>query len=134
MHDFVELVCFLSLLQEHMFYTSSKNLLSDRSATPIFTELPREEEPPMLADTPHIRTDLQAIDELDDIRQGIAGLSHIVLAMESADISSKNSLFLIARLLDYFALTMGACAKQLEAGESDGGRLQRETPSRHCRR
>ena len=58
----------------------------------------------MFATAPTIATCLDAIDELDDVRRSLEGLSQIVLALEVADLAEKESLDLVARLLDYFSL------------------------------
>lgn len=70
----------------------------------------------MLAEAPCIRSNLQAIDALDEVGQGIEGLSHIVLALGSADVASASALFVVARLLGYFGRTVEAAVVQLESG------------------
>ena len=54
----------------------------------------------MFATAPTIATCLDAIDELDDVRRSLEGLSQIVLALEVADLAEKESLDLVARSLD----------------------------------
>ena len=46
----------------------------------------------MFATAPTIATCLDAIDELDDVRRSLEGLSQIVLALEVADLAEKESL------------------------------------------
>lgn len=71
----------------------------------------------MFATAPAIATRLDAIDELDDVRRSLEGLSQIVLALEIATLAEKESLDLIARLLDYCALSLDTATVHFEAAE-----------------
>ena len=71
----------------------------------------------MFATAPAITTRLDAIDELDDVRRSLEGLSQIVLALEISTLAEKESLDLIARLLDYCALSLDAATVHFEAAE-----------------
>ena len=71
----------------------------------------------MFATAPAIATRLDAIDELDDVRRSLEGLSQIVLAHEFATLPAKESLDLIARLLDYCALSLDTATVHFETAE-----------------
>lgn len=68
----------------------------------------------MFATAPTIATYLDAIDEVDDVRRSLEGLSQIILALEVADLAERESLDLIARLLDYCALSLDTATIQFE--------------------
>lgn len=72
----------------------------------------------MFATAPTIATCLDAIDELDDVRRSLEGLSQIVLALEIADLAEKESLDLVARLLDYCALSLDTALIRIETAEN----------------
>lgn len=68
----------------------------------------------MFATAPTITTYLDAVDEVDDVRRSLEGLSQIILALEVADLAERESLDLIGCLLDYLALSLGAATTRLE--------------------
>lgn len=68
----------------------------------------------MFATAPTIATYLDAVDEVDDVRRSLEGLSQIILALEVADLAERESLDLIARLLDYCALSLDTATIQFE--------------------
>ena len=68
----------------------------------------------MFATAPTITTYLDAGDEVDDVRRSLEGLSQIILALEVADLAERESLDLIARLLDYCALSLDTATIQFE--------------------
>lgn len=68
----------------------------------------------MFATAPTITTYLDAVDEVDDVRRSLEGLSQIILALEVADLAERESLDLIARLLDYCALSLDTATIQFE--------------------
>lgn len=72
----------------------------------------------MFADAPPITSQLDALDEIDDIQHSLQGLSQIIHALKIADLAEHESLDLIARLLDYLSQSLSAAQTQLE--ESDG--------------
>ena len=65
----------------------------------------------MFATAPTIATCLDAIDELDDVRRSLEGLSQIVLALEVADLAEKES-------LDYCALSLDTAIIRIETAEA----------------
>lgn len=71
----------------------------------------------MFATAPTITTYLDAVDEVDDVRRSLEGLSQIILALEVADLAERESLDLIARLLDYCALSLDTATIQFETTE-----------------
>ena len=71
----------------------------------------------MFATAPTITTYLDAVDEVDDVRRSLEGLSQIILALEVADLAERESLDLIARLLDYCALSLDTATIHFEAAE-----------------
>lgn len=71
----------------------------------------------MFATAPTITTYLDAVDEVDDVRRSLEGLSQIILALEVADLAERESLDLIARLLDYCALSLDTATIHLETTE-----------------
>ena len=79
----------------------------------------------MFATAPAIATRLDAIDELDDVRRSLEGLSQIVLALEIATLAEKESLDLVARLLDYCALSRDTATIHLETIETDPSLLNK---------
>lgn len=68
----------------------------------------------MFATAPTITTYLDAVDEVDDVRRSLEGLSQIIFALEVADLAERESLDLIARLLDYCALSLDTATIQFE--------------------
>ena len=68
----------------------------------------------MFTDKPVVTTRIQAIDELDEVRHSLAGLSTLLLAMQVADICDAEALSLSSRLLDYCALVLDSATDQLE--------------------
>ena len=68
----------------------------------------------MFATAPTIATYLDAVDEVDDVRRSLEGLSQIILALEVADLAERESLDLIARLLDYCALSLDTATIHFE--------------------
>ena len=68
----------------------------------------------MFATAPTIATYLDAVDEVDDVRRSLEGLSQIILALEVADLTERESLDLIARLLDYCALSLDTATIHFE--------------------
>lgn len=68
----------------------------------------------MFATAPTIATYLDAVDEVDDVRRSLEGLSQIILALEVADLAERESLDLIARLLDYCALSLDTATTHFE--------------------
>lgn len=68
----------------------------------------------MFATAPTITTYLDAVDEVDDVRRSLEGLSQIILALEVADLAERESLDLIACLLDYCALSLDTATIQFE--------------------
>lgn len=68
----------------------------------------------MFVTAPTITTYLDAVDEVDDVRRSLEGLSQIILALEVADLAERESLDLIARLLDYCALSLDTATIQFE--------------------
>ncbi len=69
----------------------------------------------MLTDAPTVRTNLDAIDELDDVRHAMAGLAQLVLSAAHSDMAEKDALLLTARLLDYFSLVVASANARLDA-------------------
>ena len=69
----------------------------------------------MLDGTPAIATRLDAIDELDDVRRSLKGLSQIILALEIASLAERDSLDLVARLLDHCAVSLEAATIHFES-------------------
>lgn len=69
----------------------------------------------MLTDAPTVRTNLDAIDELDDVHHALAGLAQLVLAAADSGMAEKDALLLTARLLDYFSLVVASANARLDA-------------------
>ena len=67
----------------------------------------------MFAEKPTIASFLDAVDELDEARELLAGLAQVVLALKIADIADAESLALVAEVLAYLSLTVDAVNDQL---------------------
>ena len=68
----------------------------------------------MFAEKPVLSSYLDAVDELEDVREILSGLAQIVLALKIADIADEESLTVIAEVLAYASLSVEAANDRFE--------------------